>query len=527
MRLRSLLAYLLTAMITIGLFWFSQIPLGVPGEWTWQRIPFVRLEMIPAWIVAGIAFFVYLFVILTGLSRIKFCYRWELSIWLLGLTAMGIVWSLFLQDTPSAEYRLSKAPFVLYYKGSSGYFTEAQSGIPDIHQYFAGYEEKMKQGDVLHEGTHPPGLPLLYREIFQLCNNFPVLQSWLLNSQPTSFKETTEIIAQMTASSKNPSTPLDSAVLWLATLITIFMSALTVIPLFLISREFSSREVSWQVAAFWPLIPAALIFQPKSDALYSVISILFFYLWVVAWRRNSKPLYLLAGFILWIGMCLTLAFLPVLLAAVLYSLFEVWRLRSGTNRTQSVWINLFSAGFFGLLGLLIPTILMGALFEINLLNVWILNLQNHAGFYLQYSRTYWKWLLINPIEISLAFGLPLTWLVAKSLCNRSLLIHQQKEYPFDPGFKNLIFSCLLVLGILLLSGKNMGEAARLWLIFLPWLLIMTIPYWITIEMELSMNKSNPPSFIKQQSVWIVALLTQAIICTATVNRITGFHFPPE
>ncbi|MFK7779456.1 MAG: hypothetical protein QM501_15230, partial [Gimesia sp.] len=500
---------------------------GVSGEWAWQRIPFVGPELIPAWIVTGIAFFVYLFVILIGLSRIKFCHRWELSIWLLGLAGMGIAWSLFIQDTPSAEYRLSKAPFVLYYKGSSGYFTEAQNGIPDIHQYLAGYEEKMKEGDVLHAGTHPPGLPLLYRKLIQVCKNHPALQSWLLNTQPISFQETTEIIAQLTVTSEHPMTARDSAVLWLATLITVTMSALTVIPLFLISREFSSREVSWQVCGFWPLVPAALIFQPKSDAIYSVLSILFLYVWVVAWRRNSKPLYLLAGFILWTGLFLTLAFLPVLLSAILFSLFEVWRIRSSTNPNDPASKHFFSAGIFGLLGLIIPTTLMGVLFEINLLNVWILNLQNHAGFYLQYSRTYWKWILVNPIEISLALGLPLTWLVAKSLCSRRLFVHHQEESPFEPGLKNLILSCLIILGMLWLSGKNMGEAARLWLIFLPWFLIMTIPYWNTIQMDSSMNKSTSPSFLKLQSVWIVALITQAIICTATVDRITGFHFPPE
>lgn len=526
MRLRSLLLFLLTAIIAIGLFWFSQIPLGITGEWTWHRIPFVESEMIPGWTVSGIAFAVYLLAILIGLSRIKICYRWELAVWLCGLTALGITWSLLLQDTPPAEYRMSKAPFVLYYKGSSGYFTEARDDISDVKEYLANYEEKMKQGDVLHAGTHPPGLPLFYRTLIQTCKNIPELQTSLLNTQPTSFLEATDIIENVSASSGKPFTDLDRAVLWLATLITMTMSALTVIPLFLLSREFSSREVSWQVASFWPLIPAALIFQPKSDALYSVMAILVLYFWVAAWKRNSKLLYLLSGLVLWIGFFLTLAFLPVALCAVGYSILEVWQLRSDTNRSRSAGKQFFSAGVFGLLGMVIPTILMGLLFEINLPRVWILNLQNHAGFYLQYPRTYWKWLLVNPIEISLALGLPVTWLVVKSLCSRRLLLNNREAGPFQPGLKNLLLSCLIVLGLLWLSGKNMGEAARLWLVFLPWFLIMTIPYWQIIQMESSQNDSHPASFLKLQSVWIAALLTQAIICIATVNRITGFHFPP-
>ena len=384
----------------------------------------------------------------------------------------------------------------------------------------------MKQGDVLHEGTHPPGLPLLYRTLIQLCDSAPGLQSLLLQTQPASFQEATEIVAKFTASTEQPLTARDSAVLWLATLITLVMSSLTVIPLFLLSREFTSREVSWQVAAFWPLVPAALIFQPKSDALYSVIAILFLYIWVIAWRRNSKLLFLLAGCLLWSGFCLTLAFLPVALCAVLFSVLETWKLRHDSSLTTPTWIHFLTGAACGLLGLLIPTILLRIFYEINLLEVWRLNLQNHAGFYLQYTRTYWKWLLVNPIEISLALGLPLAWMVVKSFSRRQRPCTNQEGQPPHSGYSSLSLSCVVVLGLLWLSGKNMGEAARLWLIFLPWFLIMTIPYWQTIQIESAFNDSRPPSFLKQQSTWIIALVVQAIVCVATISRITGFHFPP-
>lgn len=525
MRFQTLLPFLIATTITIGLFWFTQLPLGIAGEWTWERIPFVGPEIIPGWIVAAIVVIVYLLAVLLGLSRIKYANRIELSIWLSGLAVSGTIFSLLIQDSPPGEYRLTKAPFVLFYKGSSGYFTEAQKGIPDLKEYLANYEKKMKQGDVLHEGTHPPGLPLFYRTLIQLCESAPELQSILLQTQPASFQEATEIIANFTASTEHPLTERDSAVLWLATLITLVMSTLTVIPLFLLSREFSSREVSWQVAAFWPLVPATLIFQPKSDALYSVIGILFLYLWVVAWRRNSYLCYLLSGFLLWSGSCLTLAFLPIALCTALFSVLETWQLRHDSSLPTPAWKRFLTASVCGLLGLLTPTILLGIFYEINLLQVWRYNLQNHAGFYLQYPRSYWKWLLVNPLEISLAVGLPLAWLAGKSLCSQKWSGTNREDQPFHPGFSNLSLSCVIVLCLLWLSGKNMGEAARLWLIFLPWFLIMTIPYWKTIQVEATLNESHPPSFLKQQSTWIVALVAQAIVCIATVSRITGFHFP--
>lgn len=526
MRFTIFLPFLITASITIYLFWFTTLPLGITGEWIWQRLPFVGTEMLPGLFVSGIAFCIYLLAALIALSRINYCSRWELSLWLFVLTAAGMISALLLQDNPPGAYRLSKAPFILYYEGSSGYFTEAKEEISDVRQYLAHYEEKMKQGDVLHEGTHPPGLPLFYLGLIELCNHFPELQTLLLDSQPVSFQEATQTISDVSALSKKQFSKLDSAVLWLATIITLTMSSLTVIPLFLLSREFTSREVSWQVASFWPLIPAALIFQPKSDALYSIISILFLYLWVISWKRNSKFLYLLSGLLLWMGLLLSLAFLPVGLCATCYCCIEVGRDRLNPNLHNSAWRQLLMAGLFGFLGLIVPTLLMGLVFELNLLNVWILNFQNHAGFYLQYPRTYWKWLLVNPIEISLALGLPICWLVLKSLCNRNIFLKNPSTDSFHPGLKSLLLSCMLVLGLLWLSGKNMGEAARLWLIFLPWFLVMTIPLWQSIQIESNMANLDSRSFLSRQSFWIVALATQAIVCIATVNRVTGFHFPP-
>ncbi|MCA9015038.1 MAG: hypothetical protein KDA77_06865, partial [Planctomycetaceae bacterium] len=355
----------------------------------------------------------------------------------------------------------------------------------------------------------------------QLCESAPGLQSLLLQTQPASFQEATEVIATFTAREEHPLTRRDSAVLWLATLITLVLSSLTVIPLYLLSREFTSREVSWQIAAFWPLIPAALIFQPKSDALYSAIAILFLLLWIVAWRRNSKSCYLLAGFLLWSGFCLTLAFLPVALCAVIFSVLETWQLRNQTSLSVPAWKRFLTAATWGIVGFVIPTTLLGIIYDINLLQVWRLNLQNHAGFYLQYPRTYWKWLLVNPIEISLAVGLPVAWLAGKSLCSRKPSGTSQESGLYYTSLLNLSYSCVIVLGLLWLSGKNMGEAARLWLIFLPWFLVLTIPYWQTIQIESELNDSAPPSFLKRQSTWIVVLVAQAIVCVATVSRITG------
>ncbi|QDT25890.1 hypothetical protein [Gimesia panareensis] len=525
MRVRSLIPFLIAIILTLCLLASETIPLGIPGEWTWQRIPFNGPALLFGVIISLILFIVYLFITLWGLSRIRDCSRGELAVWLTTLAICSFLWSFYLQDAPPAEYSLSKAPFVLYYKGSSGYFTEANTGIENVSDYLAQYETKMEAGDVLHEGTHPPGLPLFYRALIRLCETSPGLQSFLIESQPASFQFASEIIAETTAMTPHPLTQQDRAVLWCATLITLIASALTVIPLFLLAREFSSRHVSWQVAAFWPLVPAALIFQPKSDALYSVLALLFLYSWVLAWRRHSALCFVLAGLLIWSGLFLTLAFLPVALCAVLYSFFCAWQQRTATPQSKFPWKRLLSAAGWSLCGFGVPLVLLGLLFHLNLPRVWLLNLQNHAGFYAEYPRTYWKWLLLNPLEISLALGLPLTWLVVKSLCRRHFQASTAGATS-PTGLSSLLFSTVIVLGLLWLSGKNMGEAARLWLIFLPWLLLWTIPFWQNREQLREQSQQPVESFFKQQSIWIYALLAQAVVCVATVYRVTGFHFPP-
>lgn len=525
MRARLLFPFLIAILITLGLYWLTEFPLGIPDEWTWHRIPFSGPALFLSGLSSLIIFAVYLLAVLLGLSRIPDCPRWELSVWLSGLVVAGMIWSLSLQDSPPAEYSLAKSPFVLYYKGSSGYFTEAKTTIKNLPDYLAGYETKMEAGDVLHEGTHPPGLPLFYWTLIRLCENSPQLQSFLQETQPASFSSASDIIAETTVASPHPLSRQDRSVLWLATLLTLVMSALTVIPLYLLAREFTSRAVSWKMVAFWPLIPAALIFQPKSDALYSVLSVLFLFSWVTAWRRNSALCFLIAGLLIWSGLFLTLAFLPVALCAVLYSLLSAWQMRKVSEDGQLPWKRLCGSALWSLCGFGIPLILLGLFLHINLPKVWILNLQNHAGFYLEYPRTYWKWLLLNPLEISLALGLPLTWLVLKSFTQRGTLVSADKDESPD-NLKAFLLSCVIVLGLLWLSGKNMGEAARLWIIFLPWLLLMTIPFWQLHQREIEASSATASSFLTLQATWIGALIAQAVVCVTTINRVTGFHFPP-
>jgi hypothetical protein len=79
---------------------------------------------------------------------------------------------------------------------------------------------------------------------------------------------------------------------------------------------------------------------------------------------------------------------------------------------------------------------------------------------------------------------------------------------------------MMTIGLLWLSGKNSGEAARLWLFLMPWLI------WLAADMfarpvDVGEGKQTAPvSAVSMGALAVIAL--QAIVCIATVTRVTGF-----
>jgi hypothetical protein len=122
--------------------WWTQLPLGIPGEWTWSRVdrePDVVWNMVGA-VVAAL---LYVGLVAAGARRLsrsagRPTTRLEVSAWLMGLVAASFAWLWVVQELAPIKNRLGKAAFVLYYPSSSGYLKKARYESPDANTYLAG-----------------------------------------------------------------------------------------------------------------------------------------------------------------------------------------------------------------------------------------------------------------------------------------------------------------------------------------------------------------------------------------------------
>ena len=522
MKHRALLITLLACVgVTWGLLWGTTLPLGVPGEWTWPRTP-DGPDVFFGLVIALVIGAVYVAIAVWGSRRIQSASRVQRSGWLALLVASGFVWLWTVQESASAPTNLEKVPYTIFYPRSSGYFSQAKFDVTTADEFLANYEALLAKQDYLHIGTHPPGLTLGYVGLLRLSHASPGLTEAVLATVPASATDSLATIRALAAGRGRPLSRADEAALWLASLLTMAAAAVTCLGIYLLVLRFASPVTAWTLAALWPLVPAIAVFHPKSDVLFPLFAVGATVCWTRACDRRSCLLAIAAGLTLWLSLMLSLAFVTIaalLVAMTLWEWFAPQLLSQSYDETpppgtMSQRLMLLTAGA---LGMLIPSLVMFWQFDINLLNVWRWNLSNHALFYDHNVRTWWKWLLVNPMELAFGVGLPVFMMATLSL--RRLQVNRE----LTSTRASLHVAFVAVWGLLWLSGKNMGEAARLWVLLMPWVVTsMAVAVEPLVPTAECGNEHNEPSWITSPVTWLIA--AQMVVCVLTVLRIDGFQF---
>jgi hypothetical protein len=448
------------------------MPLGVHGQWEWLRLGKTASVAWDWLVLAGLGVAAYAGIAGLGLRSLAArSTGWAEARWLAGLLAAAIAVQVAIPMGAAPGYDLSKWASVNYLPGSAGYFQVArQQAVRDPWRFLAEYPEWIRGQDSLHIGTHPPGLIAVQCILLRAMERSQALAGVLLDHMPPSVEAGFRAFA---GEDPRPLTGAERAALYATSLWTLLACAGTVVPLYLLARAGLPAPAAWAAAALWPLAPAANLFQPVADTTYPLLSTAAWAL--AAWSGRllgaglqtppvGRPkvsrgarlggslagiaLAVLSGFVMAFGMFFTLAFLPVGLIAALIVVSD----RSLSRTTRAGLILATGGGFLAVvLGGWLAT---GA----DPFVVWSWNLHHHARFYDQYPRTYSRWLWANLIELAIAVGLPaMVWLVAGMMKPRAV----------PPS----VWATLIVLALVNLTGRNMGEVARLWMLFMPPLLI--------------------------------------------------------
>lgn len=551
---RARLIVFVAAAMSIALLWLFDLPLGIPGEWTWTRIGLSdRLLLVLGAVQAACLYAVFALVAWAGSRRMAAAGRLELAGWMSGLVLTGFAWLHAVQEAPPEGQNLAKIPFVLYYPSSSGYFFQARYEVQETSEFLRDYESVVAEGDVLHAGTHPPGMIVMFRLLICVADTLPslaALPEWVLTQ---SADDSFGVIRDQTAGTPQSLTGQDRTVIWLAAMLTQLAAACVVVPLFGLLRLALDRQTAWRTVCFWPLVPAVAVFLPKSDVLFAPGSCLLVCLWLYAVRaasnnmttlpeqtgtvgntarRNwlSGPLALgvLAGGVGWLGLFCSLVFLPVGAIAVAASALMFRRTSAdavaGRPPGNAQWLfrryGLPCAG--GAIAFAGLTVAVAFFWQLNLPRVWMLNYANHARFYEVSPRTYLGWLLVNPVELVFALGAPLVVILFIGPFRRN-----GKTSPVDGPVSffqrvtrpenGAAVSVAAVWGLLWLTGKNSGEVARLWIPLMP------LAVWAAASCWSNSLKERTGSSVEHVTPdWMIALTLQAVVCLATVLRVCGF-----
>ena len=483
----------------------TSVPLGIPGEWQWSRhapiadLPGILdrlvLPLAGASLLIAVAVFARPIEGQSGPHRLRRIGSYSL----LAITTWA--WLYCVQQATPAFHRDVKSYWVLYSPSSSGYFFEAAFKIDSTSEFLAGYEDRMSEGEVLHIGTHPPGLFLLARGCLAACKASPGLVSLLGSIENAQSRETFRQLESEAGLSQSLSNQ-QLAALQLLALIGKLTLVLTIIPMALLAKMMFSPKVVWWICCLWPTLPCLAVFFPKSDVLFPLTTMMALALAVLAISGRRPILYAIAaGLMLWLGLMLSLAHIPV--AAVLFCLAIV---RAIDTRGKSLKPDT-GTGLLIIFTIITCSAAFSMISKCNIASVWQWNLSNHAGFYEQFQRTWYKWLMVNPIELIMSVAVPVAAMgIAGLRC--SVLKIGKDDSPDARLSRHVIWAMAFVMILLWTSGKNQGEAARLWCFMTPWLLIAA--------------GHAISQFEDRQFGWLLTL--QTISAIITVGIVNGFSF---
>lgn len=443
------------------------LPTGVPGEWTWIA-PTAGMTLLQ-WIPALLTLFFVLGFAVFGELALKRGRFGKLAV--AGLVPAAAIAHFGWHLAAPPGYGLAKWPIATFNAGSSGYYTLARDQITDVGRFLSDYPAWIREQDVLHTGTHPPGLFVEARLAIDFWTARPAAASAWMARMPGEIRQSARLVRPGGIS------PVEQASIVSLALVRWLAAALTAWPLYFLTRRLGrSPAASFRAAALWCVVPSAVLFQPAADLLFPVLATAAVALAVCPANQTGRPIGwlepLACGLLLALGMFFSLVFLAV---GFIVALVVLTGPHAGGRIGKCNRIGLIGAGF------LAGTAGWAVAGQTNPAAIWLANQAKHAGFYAAYPRSYLPWLVGDFVEAAVGIGLPAFAAIVAVFVTAAIR---------RTGWPVLRVAALTaaVLVLLAVSGRSLSEVGRLWLPFFP--LLLTAVVGLDDSKETAASKYN-------------------------------------
>jgi len=500
-RLPLVLAVVLTAVMCAVVL--LRVPIGVAGEWVWAY------ALAPNWpnlvwaIACGGAF---LLVFHLGLQVFAKQGEWSRRA-LIAILLFG-VFIVHLAVASLGQYGLMEDAWVILSPWETGaYFHEAERlelgtlsaapGLTDPVRYVDEFDEYIDRdwkqyGDVSNTrlNVHPPGNTLSFYAVKRGVQAWPLVGKVAVNAALAGSAPLREQFQDEEFSAAV--TPIAPGI-FTATFLFQFLSCLVLVPAMVLSRHLAPKQLPLCAGALAAFIPSVFLFEPSPDQSYALVAVFLLLFVYLALSKKSSLWAFLAGATAYCGLFFSLAYLVIGAIAAACVLFALVSQASPVQYLRSNWRTVGRIVAFGLAGLAVPAVVMRLVLGYDTVRVLALCWRNHADFYTweEFPRTYWKWLLINPFELLMFAGGSVSALTVAAVVRE----WRKPRLGFRKNLNPYLWGLLLVIVILWISGKNSGEAARLWMPLMPALAIVGLsaygesrwPNWVyTVLLGLQM-----------------------------------------
>jgi len=446
-----LLAAALLTAATCGALAY-RVPFGIPGQWVWRQNQ-LALQLAPA----GWAAFA-LILLVWFVSRPDW---WEnqrpparaAMLFLLILVAFGLQVGLLNATglpwvTPGA---------VIASPVATTYYSVALD-VRDPVTWIASYADQMRALPY-HARTHPPGFVLLFIALRRICE--------------AAFPHPPQILTTIAESYRvfgiGP-TPTDAAAAIAGAFLFALIGALSLWPFYLLARRFMSADAALCAVLLMAAMPALLLFGASSDEVVLTLTILVIYLSYLAYQchserseesRRSSPLILSAlaglGLVLAIALFFTLGVLILIAWLALWVIIGVARSADRGAAVRRALASIAAAAVGFLAFYLVLYLALGY----HPIAVAREGLFAHRGVTtVEAARSYWAWLIMDPVELIVFAGLPL---VAAAFWSWRGIARD----PESARLRAFLLAWFIAVVLLDLSGTVRGEVGRIWL-FLLW-----------------------------------------------------------